>query len=97
MRFLWKLELFVLNPRLDMQISLKTFGDSNKKAYFCINILFNSYNRSFMKKKSIFKEVSLQDINGLTTGEANEVMGGEKGMPITFPPVVLVPPNIAFE
>ena len=28
-----------------------------------------------MKKKSIFKEVSLQDINGLTTGEANEVMG----------------------
>ena len=50
-----------------------------------------------MKKKSIFKEVSLQDINGLTTGEANEVMGGEKGMPITFPPVVLVPQNIAFE
>lgn len=37
MRILWQLELFVLNHMHEMQFSMKIFGDSDKKAYFCSN------------------------------------------------------------
>ena len=54
MRFLWQLELFVLNPMHKMQFSKKIFGDSDKKRIFAATNPTTPLNEAYHGGTSLF-------------------------------------------
>ena len=54
MRFLWQLELFVLNPMHEMQFSKKIFGDSDKKRIFAATNPTTPLNDAYHGGTSLF-------------------------------------------